>query len=64
MAVSLPEELCGLTEPAQEEKNTNKKITYIPSNFRKSEVETILRKSRENATTNWNNPVYLSLIHI
>ena len=58
MAVSLPEELCGLTEPAQEEKNTNKKITYIPSNFRKSEVETILRKSRENATTNWNNPVY------
>lgn len=58
MNVSLPEELCGLTEPAEEVKDTNKKITYIPSNFRKSEVETILRKSRENATTNWNNPVY------
>lgn len=58
MAVSLPEELCGLTEPAEEVKDTNKKITYIPSNFRKSEVETILRKSRENATSNWNNPVY------
>lgn len=58
MDVSLPEELCELTEPAEEVKDTNKKITYIPSNFRKSEVETILRKSRENATTNWNNPVY------
>lgn len=58
MAVSLPGEICRLEEPAEEVKDTNKKITYIPSNFRESEVENILRESRENATTNWNNPVY------
>lgn len=60
MVVTLPKEICGHgnPKPAQEVRNIDKKVTYIPSNLRVGEVENILRESRKNATDNWKNPVY------
>ncbi len=60
MVVTLPKEICGHgnPKPAQEVKDIDKKVIYIPSNLRVGEVENILRESRENATDNWKNPVY------
>jgi hypothetical protein len=60
MVVTLPKEICGHgnPKPAQEVKDIDKKVTYIPSNLRVGEVKNILRESGEKATDNWKNPVY------
>lgn len=60
MVVTLPNEICGHgnPKPAQEVKDIDKKVTYIPSNLRVGEVKNILRESGEKATDNWKNPVY------
>lgn len=60
MVVTLPKEICGNGNPkqAQEVKDIDKKVTYIPSNLRVGEVKNILRESGEKATDNWKNPVY------